>query len=150
MLRAKYKDVEISFCLEQAEKEAASLPAPPAPANQDSERTPEEKSRFEQIADLSPQAAIMELRRDLEEFLMSVTKEYNLAMPTPRSLASITRMLRRREIIDRHASALLDDLRAVGNAAAHGAIRQSSRKRTRSDTGTLQMNSSGGFQANLD
>jgi hypothetical protein len=120
MLRAKYKDVEISFRLEQAEKEAAALPAPPASDNPDTEPTPEEKTRFEQIADISPQAAIMELRRELEEFLTGVAKEYNLPLPTPRSLGSITRMLRRREIIDQHASALLDDLRAVGNAAAHG------------------------------
>jgi hypothetical protein len=119
MLRAKYKDFEISFRLEQAEKEAAALPPLPTSADSDSEPTPEERDRFEQIAEISPRAAIMELRRDLEEFLKGIAQQYNLD-PRPMSIASITRMLRSRELIDQHTSALLDDLRAVGNAAAHG------------------------------
>jgi hypothetical protein len=119
-LQAKYKDFEISFRLAQAEKEAAALPPPLAPADPDLEPTPEERGRFEQIADISPRAAIMEMRRELEEALRGVAKEYDLAPRVPMSLASITRMLRSRELIDRHTSALLDDLRAVGNAAAHG------------------------------
>ena len=53
-LQARYKDLEISFRLEQAEKEAAALPPPPAPANPDLKPTPEETSRFEQIAEISP------------------------------------------------------------------------------------------------
>jgi len=118
-LRAKYKDVEISFRLESAEKEAAALPEPGLAAL-DSEPTPEESNRFEQIADISPSAAIMEQRRELEDFLRGVSNEYNIVAPYPTSLASITRILRRRELIDQHTSALLDDLRAIGNAAAHG------------------------------
>jgi Domain of unknown function (DUF4145) len=108
---------------EQAEKEAAALPPPPAPANPDLKPTPEETTRFEQIAEISPRAAIMELRRELEEYLKSVAIEYDLTSPTyplPMSLASIIRLLRNRNIIDPHTSALLDDLRVVGNTAAHG------------------------------
>jgi hypothetical protein len=33
--------------------------------------------------------------------------------------ASLVRTLRQRQLIDRNTSALLDDLRAIGNAAAH-------------------------------
>jgi hypothetical protein len=122
-LQAKYKDFEISFRLEQAEKEAAALPPPSTPPNPDLEPTPEERSRFEQIADISPRAAIMELRRELEEYLRSVAIESNITSSTyqlPMSLASITRLLRNRNLIDQHTSALLDDLRVVGNTAAHG------------------------------
>ncbi|MGA8708197.1 MAG: DUF4145 domain-containing protein [Steroidobacteraceae bacterium] len=118
MLRAKYKDFAISFRLEQAEKEVAALPPAPTPAEAGSEPTPEERGRFEQIAEVSPRAAILELRRELEEFLKGVASEYNLDA-RPMSIASITRMLRSRNLIDSHTSALLDDLRAIGNAAAH-------------------------------
>jgi hypothetical protein len=115
-LQARYKDLEISFRLEQAEKEAAALPPPPAPANPDLERTPEETSRFEQIADISPRAAIMELRWELEEHLKSVAIEHNLTSPTyslPMSLASITSHVC-------CATGTSSTLRVVGNTAAHG------------------------------
>jgi hypothetical protein len=48
----KYKDIEVTFRLDQAEKEAKALPAPDAtiPA----EPTPEEKSRFEQLVTSRP------------------------------------------------------------------------------------------------
>src|SRR2546423_948763 len=63
LLHVKHKDWEASFRLDQAEKEAAALP----PQGPDvSEPTPEEKTKFEQIAELSPSAAIMDLRRELE------------------------------------------------------------------------------------
>src|SRR5882757_545617 len=64
-LRLKHKETEVSFRLDQAEKEAAKLP-PPAPSP-DLERTPEEKSKFEQVAEISPRAAILEARAELED-----------------------------------------------------------------------------------
>ena len=65
-LKVKHKDWEISFRLNEAEKAAANLPAasdsqePPPP-------TPEEKSRFYQIAKISPRAAILEMRATLDD-----------------------------------------------------------------------------------
>jgi len=58
-LRLKHKDLEISFRLDKAEQEARQLPAP---ENQVPNPTPEETQRFEQIAQVSPRAAILELR----------------------------------------------------------------------------------------
>jgi hypothetical protein len=55
--RAKYKDLEVSFRLDQAEKEAAGLP--PAPASPEATPTQEEKNKFVQIAEISPRAAIL-------------------------------------------------------------------------------------------
>jgi chromatin segregation and condensation protein Rec8/ScpA/Scc1 (kleisin family) len=93
-LRAKYKDVEISFKLDQAEKEAARLPAPEKP----SEATPEEETRFEQLASVSPRAAIQEMRRELEYAVSNVAVQHGLAVQ-PQSLLMATRALRNKGII---------------------------------------------------
>src|SRR5215813_13350827 len=62
--RVKHKDWEASFRLREAEKEAATLPPP---ARQDEiEPTPEEKNKFKILADASPRAAILEVRREIE------------------------------------------------------------------------------------
>ena len=68
-LRVKHKDWEISFRLNEAEKAAAKLPT--APDALEPPPTPEEKSRFHQIAKLSPRAAILEMRATLEEAIRS-------------------------------------------------------------------------------
>lgn len=120
-LRLKHKDTEISFRLDQAEKEAAQIPkAPPSP---DLEPTPEEKSRYERVAEHSPRAAILEKRVELEQVLRSVAEPY-LVASNSRSwksmpLTSAIRTLRQQKIIDENTSALLDDLRTIGNRAAH-------------------------------
>jgi hypothetical protein len=54
LLRVKYKDFDVSFRLDQTEKDAAALP--PQVGGPVSNPTPEEKTRFEQIAELSPRA----------------------------------------------------------------------------------------------
>jgi hypothetical protein len=114
-LRAKYKDVEISFKLDQAEKEAGQLPEPEVA----SEPTPEEENRFNQLANISPRAAIQEMRRELEFAVSNVAVSHGLASK-PQSLLMATRELRNKGIIGPQLSALLDDLRTIGNNAAHG------------------------------
>jgi hypothetical protein len=114
-LRAKYKDVEISFKLDQAEKEAAQLPPPEEP----SEPTPEEETRFEQLANVSPRAAIQEVRRELEFAVSNAAVRHRLSK-RPTGLLMATRELRNKGIIGPQLSALLDDLRTIGNNAAHG------------------------------
>jgi hypothetical protein len=120
-LRFKHKDTEISFRLEQAEKEAAQIPKPPP--SPDLEPTPEEKSRFERVAGHSPRAAILEKRAELEQVLRSVAEPY-VTVTHSRNwknlpLTSLIRTLRQQGIIDEKTSALLDDLRTIGNQAAH-------------------------------
>jgi hypothetical protein len=56
-LRVKYGDVEASFLLDQAEKDAAELP-PPSTSPETTQPTPEERGRFEKLAAISPRAAI--------------------------------------------------------------------------------------------
>jgi hypothetical protein len=117
LLRMKYKDFDVSFRLEQAEKEAALLP--PSLDIAEAEPTPEEKSKFEQLAELSPRAAILEVRTDIEEAVRSLAKSAKLLSPRVQSMLGLTRLLRSREVINPQTSALLDDLRALGNNAAH-------------------------------
>jgi hypothetical protein len=117
MLKMKYKDLDISFRLGKAEEEAASLPAPKDA--EEAKPTPEEKSKFDQIAEISPRAAILEVRTDIEEAVRSVAKRSKLLTPKVQSTLGLTRLLRSREVIDAQTSALLDDLRVLGNNAAH-------------------------------
>jgi Domain of unknown function (DUF4145) len=116
MLRVKHKNWEVSFRLEKAEKEAAELPVPaPAPGTIPTE---EEKSRFEQIADISPRAAILEKRREIEEAVSNLALRYGIVSEkTP--MLRVVRILRNEGIIDPHVSGFLDDLRVIGNSAAH-------------------------------
>ena len=123
LLKLKHKDTEISFRLEQAEKESAQIaPPPPSP---DLEPTPEEKSRFEKVAEHSPRAAILEKRADLEQAMRAVAEPYwagtSVSSPRNMTLTTAIRILRKHGIIDEKTSALLDDLRTIGNQAAHSA-----------------------------
>jgi hypothetical protein len=121
LLQIKYKNFDVSFRLEQAEKEAALIaPPPPSP---DSEPTPEEKSRFEKVAEHSPRAAILEKRAELEQAVKTAAEPY-ISTSIAKSwktlpLTSAIRALRQQHIIDEQTSALLDDLRVIGNRAAH-------------------------------
>ena len=117
MLRVKHKDWEASFRLDQAEKEASQLPAPTSAT--EANPTAEEESRFKQIANISPRAAIMERRREIEEALSNLALKHGIDGRKAPMLQMI-RILRGSEgIIDPNTSALLDDLRAIGNTAAH-------------------------------
>jgi hypothetical protein len=122
-MRVKHKDWEASFRLERAEEEAQRLPAPPEGAEA-VKATPEEKTRFDQLAEISPEAAIVELRKELEQALSTLWglygKEAISTVGHPPNMLVLIRMLRSQGIIDASTSALLDDLRVVGNEAAHG------------------------------
>jgi hypothetical protein len=120
-LRLKHKDTEVSFRLEQAEKEAAQIP--PRPQAPDLEPTPEETSRFERVAEHSPRAAILEKRAELEQVLKTAAEPY-VSSSLAKSwktlpLTTAIRVLRQHNFIDGNTSALLDDLRVIGNRAAH-------------------------------
>jgi Domain of unknown function (DUF4145) len=121
-LRLKHKETEFSFRLDQAENEIKQIPRP-ALDNEVIEPTPEEKTRYEQIAEISPRAAILEKRSDLEQTINTIAQPYLIrhAQGSGKShtLLEAIRVLRKEKIIDETTSALLDDLRAIGNQAAH-------------------------------
>jgi hypothetical protein len=117
LLRVKHKDLEMSFRLLEAEKEAKALP--PTPVSDAPPPTPEELSRFDQIAKVSPRAAILEYRAELEQAVREFAQSVGMK-ETKRPFTSLVRDLRKNELIDQHTSAILDDLRVLGNSAAHG------------------------------
>jgi hypothetical protein len=97
------------------------LPPPDPGADPEPAPTPEEKLRFEELAELSPRAAISEIRREIEQAVISLVEKHGFqgSSGNPVNLMSGIRLLRNHNVIDRHVSALLDDLRSIGNAAAH-------------------------------
>jgi len=116
----KHVDWEASFRLDKAEEEAASLA--PIEAAPESLPTVEESDRFEQIAKLSPSAALAEVRFGVESAVNKLAKSKNLypIQTGDRTLLENIRLLRKAGAIDSATSSLLDDLRAIGNAAVHG------------------------------
>lgn len=113
-MRVKHKDTELSFRLHEAERVVESLPPPPP---QSPSAPPEELSNFERIARVSPRAAILEMRREIEDILKLKAKENGLGWIT--SSRQILRFLRKKEVIDGTSGSLLDEVLAVGNIAAH-------------------------------
>jgi hypothetical protein len=109
--------------LEKAEEESAKIDSPAASA--DLGPTPEEKSRFEKVVEHSPRAAILEKRAELEQIVRPIAMAHwsgaTTSQPPSRSISLLTaiRILRKAGVIDERTSALLDDLRAIGNQAAH-------------------------------
>ncbi|MDX8445024.1 DUF4145 domain-containing protein [Mesorhizobium captivum] len=114
-LRLKHKETEVSFRLDAAETVVGQLPAPPdtAPA------TPEELSRFEQLVNISPRTALMEIRREAEEAISNAASRAGYPPRAFGGTRGTLRMLRKHDLVDENTSQLLDDLFAIGNAAAH-------------------------------
>ena len=123
LLRFKAGDVEMSFRLDRAEAAAAELPPAPVGPDAPPPPTPEEVDRFNQIAQLSPRAAIMELRNELERVVIRAAEPYLSRTSPPRvgrSFMLAIRALREAELIDPTTSRILDDLRNAGNSATNG------------------------------
>lgn len=116
LMRLKYKDFDVSFRLDEAEKDVDALPAPP----EVSVPTPEETDKFRRLVRVSPRAAILERRLELQEALETFANSVGIKV-RGRTVQHLTRDLRTNDLIDEATSALLDSLRAVGNTAAHDA-----------------------------
>ena len=116
MFRVRHRDWEASFRWDKAEAAAKKLPA--GPFDPDTQPTPEESSRFEQIARISPREAILEVGTQLEEAVRSYASANGFAHYS-RRYALLIRLLRSKRLVDANTSALLDDLQNIGNAAAH-------------------------------
>jgi hypothetical protein len=128
LLKLKYKDLDVSFRFDEAAKEAARLTIV---ESGESEPTPEEKSKFEELAEISPNAAILEYRGEIETLLQDIidtklpqqtSANVSKSSYRSRSMGEMTRILRNNNIIDSNTSALLDNLRAIGNQAAHRVV----------------------------
>lgn len=122
MFRLKHKDTEISFRLDEAEKTVGQLPAPREEAML---APPEEVSHFEKIAKLSPRAALLDMRREVEGVLtkeferLVSTKPWKISQSSSLSSRQVLRALRAGKAIDPTAANLFEDVLAIGNIAAH-------------------------------
>lgn len=117
--RVKHKDTEVSFRLEEAEKIVEQLPAP---STELPLAPPEEVSNFEKIARLSPRAALLEMRREVEDTLRKEVDQRKRPWQKPQSPQSsrqLLRLLRASNAIDPTAANLFEDALAIGNIAAH-------------------------------
>jgi hypothetical protein len=114
-LRLKHNDTEVDVRLDMAKETAEqlhqskSLPPP----------TKEETDRFNQVASVSPKAAILESWLQVEEALMSLAETAGLQSERRRSPLFQMRWLRSNEIIDPPTASVLDDLRSVRNRVVH-------------------------------
>jgi hypothetical protein len=117
----KYKDIQVEFekTLEKAEAEASTaLPPKTAPALP-AELTDEE--RFARIVEVNPSAAVLAAWSDVEVALKSIAEQAGIQPPGRRFFypLSIVKRLDQMGRIDHQTSALIDDLRALRNLAAH-------------------------------
>ncbi len=112
----KYKDFQISFGLDKAEEEAKRIPVPIGAETV--EPSGEEKSASEALAKVAPRAAIMRARADVEEAVNKFAEVVGVSGGKAPYYA-IVKGLQRNEVIDQNTVNLLNDLRNIGNAAAH-------------------------------
>jgi hypothetical protein len=115
LFRVRHRDWEASFRWDKAEAAAKKLPV--MPYDLEMEPTPEEKSRFEQIASAAPREALLEAAAQLEEAVRAYASAKGFANYS-RRYALLIRLLRSNRVIDANTSALLDDLQNIGHAAA--------------------------------
>lgn len=108
----KYKDLEVSFRIDEAIKEAEkTLPVNQKPLTED------EISQVEKIAKINPALAIIEIWRTLE---IEVSKITAFAHPTGKWIAGdFISTLQRNELIKSSEANLLRKLKEVRNAAVH-------------------------------
>ena len=114
-LRLKHNDTEVDVRLDMAKETAEQLPQSkslPPP-------TKEETDRFNQVASVSPKAAILESWLQVEEALMSLAETAGLQSERRRSPLFQMRWLRSHEIMDPPTASVLDDLRSVRNRVVH-------------------------------
>jgi hypothetical protein len=119
-VRVKHKDWEASFRLEKAEEAVASKAL--ALPGKETVLSPEEEDRFSDVVKASPRAAILETGATLEETLRRFARAHGILRDKGRTPSSyyIVRELENRGMLDAGAAKVLNDLRAVGNSAAHG------------------------------
>lgn len=119
----KYKEFEIQFGerLERLEQEL-ELEPPPERVSPRSDRQLIADERFDALAEISPNAAVLEASVDIESALRELARHRFLREHMerrPRSALQITRELKSRQIISPRLGSLLDDLRGLRNVAAH-------------------------------
>jgi hypothetical protein len=114
-IRAKYG--KWGLWLGKAEKTAEALPQ--TPTDTTAPLTPEEQERMSELVKESPRTVVLAMRTKLEETIVSYAEARGEDVPGPRrNVANLIRALRKRGLIDKTISTLVDDLRSIGNSVA--------------------------------
>ena len=118
--RLKYKDFDIQFGerLEKLEQEI-ELEPPPSRTAPPSDLQLFADKRFDDLAEISPSAAVIDAWIDIESALRELAKERLLKERWHQPMLQIIRELRSRQIISPRLASLLDDLRVLRNEAVH-------------------------------
>lgn len=78
-----------------------------------------DKDQFSRLAELSPPAAIIQAWLTVENALRSLAARHDIPVSTRTSSLELIKLLTRREILDNPTIAILNNLRALRNDAAH-------------------------------
>jgi hypothetical protein len=115
-LRLKHGETEISVQLDQAEQQASRLPAPVQPPDTSSI---EEADIYAKLASISPRAAVLEARTSVDHAIRQKARDAGLEFADKLTSSALVRELSKRSLLDKGTIKLIDDLRVIGNAAAH-------------------------------
>src|SRR4051794_10463688 len=96
LLRLRYKDFDVSFRLDQAEKEAEGI----QPTDDAPKPTQEETDKFIRLAKISPASAIADKSREVEEVLAAFSQAIGMKDQRMRGWLAWTRELRKHQLID--------------------------------------------------
>jgi len=78
-----------------------------------------EGDKFSRLAELSPPAAIVHTWIEVEEALNVMAERHQISLPVRASVTDTIRLLARHELLDKETIAILNNLRALRNTAAH-------------------------------
>ncbi len=78
------------------------------------------RDRFERLAEISPTAAVVETWIDVENMLNTMALHHGLIDERVKSSSKLIKLMGSAKVIDHRTAAILDDLRSLRNAAAHG------------------------------
>jgi hypothetical protein len=116
----KYKELDIQFGerLEKLEDKLEQEP-PPEQLAPPSDLQLSADERFDTLVEISPSAAMLGAWINVEKTIRDLALRHNIQERRGRSMLYITRVLKSQEVISPRLAALIDDLRALRNVAAH-------------------------------
>ena len=113
-IHLKHKDTEVSFRLDRAEQGVDHGPAPALPPP-----TAQEDQRLEQLAQIAPNLALIEIWQEVEESIRRRADEVGVRSPDHANIMLVLRELQLVGKVDPGLMASISELRALRNTAAH-------------------------------
>lgn len=112
----KHNGTEVSFRLDEAETFADKLPPTPEEVLPP---TATEISRFDRLADVSPRAALVEIRREVQDALVAAAERNGIEDAYRSGSYQVLRKLESATKLPPGLAPLLREITSIGNDAAH-------------------------------